>query len=592
MRRSPERSGVIASTTISSSSSSSTVMGGDEDRGSWGNYWEFFLTSLGLAVGLGNVWRFPYVAYTNGGGSFLIPYILMLFVVGIPCFFVELSLGQYARVGANKVYGRMSPAFKGLGYAMLIVRELVNIYYVVICAWAFFYLFAGFQSDLPWDTCEEEWNTVDCYTLELDEKCDPGETYYDADCVSNDDYCAAHGYDAGYDAATDSCVGGAGGAETLEEVIEESNISPAEDYFNGKVLGLTKNREGEQYSWDDYGTIQWELALCLLLSWIVVCLILIKGIQSLGKAAYVITLSPYVVLTALIAYAATLEGAGNGIDYFLQPDWEKLTDIDIWSSAASQILFSLSLGYGSQLILASYNEFTNNTHRDAILIGICNSLTSLYAGFVVFAILGFLAQESNSDIDSVGTCTKYSFPNYSTGTYFTTTNISNVISLLVNIKHIKYYSSILVSKTLSYCIGKSIVISRFYCIGKKKNIAPIGGARRYQSGVRVVSDGGLGDGPAPLLVFPLLLHAHQPGPVKRLWGSPGHRRLRPGREALPEQQADFHRHWHLRRQLPPRAVHDHERRDPPVHRLRQPLHGQPHPHHLRGAHSRRVGLRD
>ena len=78
---------------------------GDEGRESWGNHCEFFLSSLGLAVGLGNVWRFPYVAYTNGGGSFLIPYMLMLFIVGLPAFWVELSIGQYARVGANKVGG-------------------------------------------------------------------------------------------------------------------------------------------------------------------------------------------------------------------------------------------------------------------------------------------------------------------------------------------------------------------------------------------------------------------------------------------------------------------------------------------------------
>ena len=72
-------------------------------RESWGNHFEFFLSSLGLAVGLGNVWRFPYVAYENGGGTFMVPYIIMLFIVGLPCLFVEQSVGQYARVGANKV---------------------------------------------------------------------------------------------------------------------------------------------------------------------------------------------------------------------------------------------------------------------------------------------------------------------------------------------------------------------------------------------------------------------------------------------------------------------------------------------------------
>ena len=79
----------------------------EEERESWGNHCEFFLTSLGLAVGLGNVWRFPYVAYTNGGGSFLIPYLIMLFIVGMPAFFVELTCGQYGRVGCNKVGGKL-----------------------------------------------------------------------------------------------------------------------------------------------------------------------------------------------------------------------------------------------------------------------------------------------------------------------------------------------------------------------------------------------------------------------------------------------------------------------------------------------------
>ena len=74
----------------------------EEKRDSWGNHCEFFVTSLGLAVGLGNVWRFPYVCYQNGGGTFLIPYVLILFTIGIPGLFLEQSAGQYARAGVNK----------------------------------------------------------------------------------------------------------------------------------------------------------------------------------------------------------------------------------------------------------------------------------------------------------------------------------------------------------------------------------------------------------------------------------------------------------------------------------------------------------
>ena len=73
----------------------------------------------------------------------------------------------------------------------------------------------------------------------------------------------------------------------------------------------------------------------------------------------------------------------------------------MWYSAASQILFSLSLGYGSQFALCSYSNFKNNTMRDAILIGIFNSGTSIFAGFVVFSILGFLAKITEVEIEDV-----------------------------------------------------------------------------------------------------------------------------------------------------------------------------------------------
>ena len=75
-------------------------------RAEWGNHCEYFLTSLGLAVGLGNLWRFPYVAYNHGGGTFLVPYFIMLIVVAIPLFFMELVLGQYAGLSAIKIYSR------------------------------------------------------------------------------------------------------------------------------------------------------------------------------------------------------------------------------------------------------------------------------------------------------------------------------------------------------------------------------------------------------------------------------------------------------------------------------------------------------
>ena len=79
------------------------------ERESWGNQCDFFLTSLGVAVGLGNIWRFPYVAYVNGGGTFLVPYLIMLLLIGMPALFLEQSIGQYGRVAINKVRAILVP---------------------------------------------------------------------------------------------------------------------------------------------------------------------------------------------------------------------------------------------------------------------------------------------------------------------------------------------------------------------------------------------------------------------------------------------------------------------------------------------------
>ena len=198
---------------------------------------QFILSAIGYAVGLGNVWRFPYVAYKNGGGSFLIPYTLMLLFAGLPLFFMELALGQYAGQGVTRVYGNLAPAFKGLGFAMLTGTFYVVIYYNVLTAWSLFYLFSGFQSTLPWTTC----------TNSSSDHCQPGKIN-----------------------------------STYQLLEDNYTVGPAEDYFNHEMLGLDR----EVHNWGNFGELRWQLVLCLLAAWTIVCLCLIKGLQSAGKAIY------------------------------------------------------------------------------------------------------------------------------------------------------------------------------------------------------------------------------------------------------------------------------------------------------------------
>lgn len=77
------------------------------DRGNWGNPIEFVLSCLNYAVGLGNVWRFPHLAFRNGGGAFLLVSLFMVFIIGLPLFFAELFIGQYVGLGEVEILIKM-----------------------------------------------------------------------------------------------------------------------------------------------------------------------------------------------------------------------------------------------------------------------------------------------------------------------------------------------------------------------------------------------------------------------------------------------------------------------------------------------------
>ncbi|XP_038150502.1 sodium-dependent proline transporter isoform X2 [Cyprinodon tularosa] len=316
------------------------------ERDQWGGKYEFLLSCIGYCVGLGNVWRFPYLCYRNGGGVFLIPYFIMLFVTGVPLFLMELSLGQYGSAGPIMVW-KCCPLLKGIGIGMLCVSTLVCLYYNVIIAWTFYYLGSSFQSPLPWS----------------------------CDALSNALIC---------------------GNGTVGNSSMEGRHSPTEIFWNEKVLGVV-NSEGLH----DPGPVRWPLALCLLAAWIIIFLCMLKGIRSSGKVVYVTATFPYFVLIVLIIRGATLEGSLQGVAFYLTPDWSRLANAQVWNDAASQIFYSLGIGVGGLLSMASYNKFDNNVIRDTIVITVGNCSTSFFAGFAIFSILGHMAWRKGVPVGKV-----------------------------------------------------------------------------------------------------------------------------------------------------------------------------------------------
>ncbi|KAF3861046.1 hypothetical protein F7725_001301 [Dissostichus mawsoni] len=129
------------------------------------------MSCVGFAVGLGNVWRFPYLCYKNGGGERLPdPLHADRVCRRNPGFFLEIALGQFMKAGSINVWN-IAPLFKGLGYASMVIVFFSNTYYIMVLAWAFYYLIKSFNSTLPWSTCDNEWNTPNCIEIFRHQDC-------------------------------------------------------------------------------------------------------------------------------------------------------------------------------------------------------------------------------------------------------------------------------------------------------------------------------------------------------------------------------------------------------------------------------------
>ncbi|CAL8330483.1 unnamed protein product, partial [Boreogadus saida] len=338
---------------------------GVESREKWANKREFLLSMAGEIIGLGNVWRFPYLCYKNGGGVFFIPYFVFLFFCGIPMFFLETAMGQYTSEGGVTAWRKMCPMFQGIGYASQVIVLYLNVYYIVVLAWAIFYLFNSFWPILPWSSCENAWNTDLCF-----------------DHRSDEDSSWPNG--------------------SVQDYYEDSTR-----FFNTTVL-LPLKRTPEEEFWlfrvsgaAGWSGLHWEMVGCLLLAWVLCYLCVFKGIRSTGKVVYFTATFPYLMLILLFFRGVTLPGAMTGITYYLYPDLSRIADPTVWRDAGTQVFFSYAVCQGVLTALGSYNKYNNDCYRDTYALCCLNSATSVFAGFAVFSIMGFMAHSLGVDMSEV-----------------------------------------------------------------------------------------------------------------------------------------------------------------------------------------------
>lgn len=292
-------------------------------REQWKSQSGFLLAAVGSAIGLGNIWRFSYMAYSNGGGAFLIPYIIALLTAGVSLLVLEFAIGHERIGSAPLAFAKIRKNWEWLGWwSVTFVMFGIELYYVVIIAWCFNYFLYSF--DLSWGN-------------------DPNNFFF-------------------------------------KEFLQ-LNTNPAE-------IGEIRT------------PILSSLIIIWALNWVIVYRGIRKGIEIANKIFMPLL---FVLMTVLVLWSLTLEGAMDGIKAYLTPDFSKLSEPKVWIDAYSQIFFTLSLGFGIMIAYASYLPKKANITRHALLTAFVNSGFSIFAGFAVFAVLGFMAASEGKPITEVVT---------------------------------------------------------------------------------------------------------------------------------------------------------------------------------------------
>lgn len=264
-------------------------------REQWGSRLGFILATAGSAIGLGNIWRFPYAAGENGGAAFIIIYLIAVILIGFPLMCTEVALGRKTQKNPVGAFSALAPGkpWRIVGMLIVIVAAFILSYYSIIGGWSLAYMTksvaAGFK---------------------------PGVNY--------------------------------------------------EELFGGHISKI-----GEPILWHGLFMI---LTLAIIESGV------IKGIQKWSK---ILMPSLFFLLIAMAIRSLTLPGASGGIEFFLKPDFSKITFSTI-QAAISQAFYSLSIGMGPLITYGSYLSRDDNITDNVGWVAGMDTLVAIIAGLAIF----------------------------------------------------------------------------------------------------------------------------------------------------------------------------------------------------------------
>ncbi|XP_004381878.2 orphan sodium- and chloride-dependent neurotransmitter transporter NTT5 [Trichechus manatus latirostris] len=299
----------------------------------WSNKVEYILIQVACSMRLSTLWSFPHLWLLNGG-IFLIIYILMLLLIGVPLLFMEMASGQRLHQSSLGVWKLTSPWMTGLGYTSFMVCFIEGLLLNVINCWSIFYLSQSFQFPLPWDKCPLVKNASE----------------FDAECA---------------------------------------RTTPSMYFWYRQTLKASDTIE-------DYGPVIPSISLSSFLTWCLTGVIMINGLKSIGKAVYVFILLPCFISLCFLIRCLLLEGTSFGLQHLFVSKISNVFSVKIWNLAGNQVLSALGLGFGIIAAFSSYISPSNNCLIDAFVVALVNLGTSLLFTPIITSVLGFWATVTTS----------------------------------------------------------------------------------------------------------------------------------------------------------------------------------------------------
>ena len=266
------------------------------------------LVAAGSSVGLGNIWRFPYVAGDNGGGAFLVIYILCVLLLGLPLMLAEFTVGRASHRNAVGAFRTLDPKWGLLGYIGVLAAFLILGFYLVVSGWTAEYMIHSLTGDL-----------------------------------------------ARYSTAAE-----------YERIFSNFIASPWRPLLYTAIFALATH--------------------------FVIALGVQKGIE---RSAKILMPLLFVILILLSIHSLLMPGGGEGLRFFFQPDFSKVTPSTLLV-AMGQAFFSLSIGIGTMITYASYFKPETNLRHTALNVTILDTLVAVLAGVVIFPAVFSVGIEPSS----------------------------------------------------------------------------------------------------------------------------------------------------------------------------------------------------